>query len=199
MTPVVRLASDSRDSEPRVDLVPVDKTNTVNAAAVTGGLLGFILGGPLFGLAFAAISNYVAKSENESGEALRGFGKAVVESYNFLNKLNSKYNLTTKASDTVGGIISSAASDNEALEKVKTTYSTAVGKLDELNKEYDLVTKGKEVVVAAATLSDAVIDKALELNSKYDLVGSATKVATTAAEKVTEKVKETAVASRKEE
>lgn len=163
MTTTFRLAS---DSEPRVDLVPVDKTNTVNAAAVTGGILGFVLGGPLFGLVFAALSNYVAKSENESGEALRGLGKVVVESYNFLNKLNSKYSLSTKAGDTVGSLISSASSDNETLDKVKTTYSTAVEKLDEINKEYDLVTKGKEIVVAAATLSDAVIDKAIELNSK---------------------------------
>jgi hypothetical protein len=148
------------------ELVPIDKTSTANAAAVTGGILGFILAGPFGGIALAAISNYVAKKENESGEALRGFGKVVVEAYNYVTSLNSKYKLTDKATETVTGIIDSAASDNETLVKVKTSYTSAVGKLDQINKEFDLVTKGKEVVVAAATLSDAVIDKAVELNDK---------------------------------
>lgn len=156
----------SDSDAPKFELVPVDKVNTVNAAAVSGGFVGFVVGGPIFGVALAAISNYVAKNENESGEALRGFGKVVVETYNFLNKLNAKYNLTGKAAESVSNLVNSAAADNETLEKVKTTYTSAVEKLDEINKEYDLVTKGKEVVVAAATLSDAAIEKVIELNEK---------------------------------
>ena len=49
------------------DLVPVTKVNTENASAITGGILGIILGGPIFRMLLAAISNYVAKKDNEAG------------------------------------------------------------------------------------------------------------------------------------
>ncbi len=53
------------------NMVPVDKQNVENAAAVTGGILGFVLAGPVAGLVLAAVSNYVVKKDNDSGEALR--------------------------------------------------------------------------------------------------------------------------------
>ena len=46
----------------------------------------------------AALTNYVVKKENDSGEALRGLGKTVVESYNFLTKINAKYDISDKVS-----------------------------------------------------------------------------------------------------
>lgn len=59
-----------------------------SAAAVTGGILGLVLFGPVGALVLAAITNFVSKKDDEAGEALRGLGKTVVESYNFLTKLN---------------------------------------------------------------------------------------------------------------
>ena len=53
------------------NIVPVDKANIENAAAVTGGFLGFVLAGPLAGVILAAFTNYVVKKDNDSGEALR--------------------------------------------------------------------------------------------------------------------------------
>ena len=50
-----------------VDLVPIDKTTIENSVAVTGGVLGFVLGGPVVGLIFAAVTNDVSKKENEPG------------------------------------------------------------------------------------------------------------------------------------
>ncbi len=75
----------------KFELVPLEKTNIENSVAVTGGILGFVLGGPVIGLILAAVTSYVAKKDNDSGEALRGIGKTVIESYNFINKLNSKF------------------------------------------------------------------------------------------------------------
>ena len=42
-----------------VSLVPVDKVNIENAAAVTSGIFGFFLAGPVVALILAAIANYV--------------------------------------------------------------------------------------------------------------------------------------------
>ncbi len=107
--------------------------------------------------------------DGESGEALRGVGKTVVESYNFLTKLNTKYGLTGKVTDSIGKAISGIEVESEALQKVTSTYSTVSSKVSELNQEYDLVSKGKEVIAATAALSDAAIDKVIELNEKVCL------------------------------
>lgn len=171
------------------NLVPLDKVNIENSAAVTGGILGFVLGGPVFALIFAAVSNYVSKKENESGEAIRGVGKTVIESYNFLNKLNTKYSVTDKIGEAAEKAVGSIESDSDIVDKVKTTYSSTTGKFKELDEQYELVSKGKEVLVASATLSDAAIDKLVELNNKYDFVQTTKKAATDAVDKVKDQTK----------
>lgn len=153
-----------------VELVPVDKTNVENAAAVTGGILGLVLLGPVGALILSAITNYVVKKDNESGEALRGLGKTVVESYNFLTKLNSKYDITGATVNSLGNVVSSIESENDTVQTVKSTVSTTVQKVDELNKEYDFVAKTKQVASAASVLSDTAIDKVVELNAKVKIL-----------------------------
>mmetsp|Transcript_8118 Transcript_8118/g.11422 ORF Transcript_8118/g.11422 Transcript_8118/m.11422 type:complete len:234 (-) Transcript_8118:181-882(-) len=184
--PRFRMSTEEENSVQIVPVVPVDKNNVESAAAVTGGILGLVLGGPVLAAIFAAVANYVSKKEGESGEALRGLGKTVVESFNFLTKLNVKYNLTGKVTDTVGKAISSVETESEALQKVKGTYETVTSKITELNEEYDLVSKGKEVIASTAALSDVAIDKVLELNQKYDFVALTKKAAVTAVEKLKE-------------
>lgn len=148
------------------ELVPLEKGPIESAASVTGAFLGVVLGGPVLAALFAAIANYVSKQENESGEAIRGVGKTVIESYNYLNKLNFKYDVTGKITGSIDEAFSKAAKDSEALQSVKTTVDSTTSKLSELDKEFGLVSKGKEVLVAAGTLSDAALDKFVELNNK---------------------------------
>lgn len=147
-------------------LVPIEKTTVENAAAVTGGFVGFALGGPVVALFLAAVSNYVVKKDNDAGAALRGFGKVVIESYNYLTTVNNKYDLTSKASETLKSTVSKAASEYESLDQVTKTLDTTVTKVSEINKEFDLVTKAKQALVAAGTLSDAAFEKVDELNTK---------------------------------
>ncbi|KAJ1439425.1 hypothetical protein B484DRAFT_323505 [Ochromonadaceae sp. CCMP2298] len=126
-------------------LVPLEKVNIENAAAVTGGILGFVLGGPALAALFAAVTNYVSKKDGESGEALRGVGKTVIESYNFLNKINTKYSVTGKVGSSVSKAVGQGDSRERAESKSITNpysiLSTATSKIAELNKEYDLVSK----------------------------------------------------------
>ena len=150
-------------------LVPVEKANIENAAAVTGGIVGFALGGPVVALILAAVSNYAVKKDNDAGIALRGFGKVVIESYNYLTTINQKYDFTGKASETVKTTVSKAAAENESLDQVTKTLDTTVNKVSEINKEFDLVTKAKQALVAAGTLSDAALEKVEELNAKVSI------------------------------
>ena len=151
----------------KTDLVPLEKTNIQNAAAVTGGIVGFALGGPIIGLILAALSNYVSKKEDSDyGVALRGFGKTVIESYNFLTTLNDKYDATGAASTRLDKFLTSAEIESEGFSKFTKSVDSIGTKVKEINSEFDLVGRGKQIVIAASTLSDAALEKLEELNAK---------------------------------
>lgn len=156
----------SEDSPRNTDLVPLDKKNIENAAAVTGGIVGYALGGPVVALILAAISNYVAKKDTDAGTALRGFGKSVIESFNFVTTLNKKYDVTGTVSSSVSKAVSSAEGESEGFEKVSKTVNSTFSKIKEINAEFDLVGKGKLAAIAAAELSDAALKKVEELNAQ---------------------------------
>lgn len=159
---IMKLSSERKSTS----LVPLEKVNIEQAVSVTGGILGFVLVGPIGGVIFAAISNYVSKKDSDAGDALRGLGKTVIESYNFITNLNSKYNFTGKASDAIGNVVANAEADSEALSSVTKTASSVASKVSEINKEFDLLTKTSEAIKVAGTLSDTAIDKVIELNEK---------------------------------
>lgn len=163
----VRSAKLFGEPSSRTDLVPLEKSNIENAAAVTGGIVGLAIGGPIFGLLLAAVSNYVAKKEdNDYGVALRGFGKTVIESYNFLTTLNNKYDATGSASESLDKFITSAEIESEGFGKFTKTVGSLGVKVQEINGEFDIVGKGKQIVIAASALSDAALEKLEELNAK---------------------------------
>lgn len=149
------------------ELVPVEKTNIENAAAVSGGIVGFAIGGPVVAIVLAALSNYVSKKEDSDyGAALRGFGKTVIESYNFLTTLNNKYDATGAAANSLDKFITSAEVESEGFGKFTKTVGNIGTKVQEINGEFDLIGKGKQVVIAASALSDAALEKLEELNAK---------------------------------
>ena len=156
----------SEEPSKNTDLVPLDKVNIENAAAVTGGILGFALGGPVIALLLAAVSNYVSKKDTDAGTALRGFGKTVIESFNFLTTLNKKYDVTGAVTSTVSKAVTSAEGESEGFEKVSKTVNSTFSKIKEINAEFDIVGKGKQAAIAAAALSDAALEKVEELNAK---------------------------------
>jgi hypothetical protein len=148
-------------------LVPIEKSTIENAAAASGAVVGLFLAGPLGSLVLAALASYVSKKDNDAGDALRGFGKTVIESFNYFTKLNSKYDF----SGSVSKVISEAtakieATENEQIKTIQKTYKETVEKISELNSEYDLVGKGLSALDVAKGLSDAALEKVDELNSK---------------------------------
>lgn len=170
--PVVSVRSARLYNTPstKTDLVPLEKTNIQNAAAATGGIVGFAIGGPILGLILAALSNYVSKKEDSDlGVALRGFGKTVIESYNFLTTLNNKYDATGAATDSLDKFITSAEVESEGFGKFTKTVDSIGAKVVEINTEYDILAKGKQLVIIASTISDAALEKLEALNAKVRL------------------------------
>ncbi|OLP90896.1 hypothetical protein AK812_SmicGene27469 [Symbiodinium microadriaticum] len=120
-----------------VALVKVTKENSIATAGVLGGVAGLLLGGfwPLdrifyflelgaagarIGAAGFVATSYLAKKEDSDvASVLKGVSGASLEAINFVDYLNSKYDVTSKAL-------------NEALEKgdSETTSSVKAGSLD---------------------------------------------------------------------
>lgn len=163
------------------ELAVVNEVSISNAAGVTGGVLGFVLGGPVIGLVFGAMSLYVSKKDNDGGDALRGIGKSVVQTYNYFTTLNNKYDVTGNVSDKVGKAFDDAAASSES--EVFDSIKGAVKKAKDLDAEFDLIGKGTSLVGASATLAEAAIEKVDELNTKYDFVETSKKLASEVAKK----------------
>lgn len=165
------------DAPKSYEIVPLEKENIENAASVTGGIVGFFVLGPIGGVVVAALSNWLVKKDNEGGDALRGVGNAVVNAYNYLSKINAKFDISTKISSTVSDVV-----EQTAPEDVKSKIDDYGSKVSAIVTEYDLVTKGKALAKASADLSEVALEKLDELNSKYDFIATGSRLASGAIE-----------------
>ena len=172
--------------EKKFDIIPMNDDTIKQAGAFTTGFIALVLVGPVGAIVMAALANYAAKKDNDVGTAIKGIGKSVIESTNYLKKLNSKYDITNK---TAASITNAIDSESEALKTVKETVGTVVETITKLDKDYDIVSKGSIVVDTAARLSDLALEKVEELNAKYDFVETSKKLVNTAVEKVKEQTK----------
>ena len=169
--------------EKKFDIIPMNDDTIKQAGAFTTGFIALVLVGPVGAIVMAALANYAAKKDNDVGTAIKGIGKSVIESTNYLKKLNSKYDITTKTAASITNAVSSIDSE------FKETVGTVVETITKLDKDYDIVSKGSIVVDTAAKFSDLALEKVEELNAKYDFVETSKKLVNTAVEKVKEQTK----------
>jgi len=175
--------------EKKFDIIPMNDDTIKQAGAFTTGFIALVLVGPVGAIVMAALANYAAKKDNDVGTAIKGIGKSVIESTNYLKKLNSKYDITNKTAASITNAVSSIDSESEALKTVKETVGSVVETITKLDKDYDIVSKGSIVVDTAAMWSDLALNKVEELNAKYDFVETSKKLVNTAVEKVKEQTK----------
>jgi len=82
-------------------------------------------------------------------------------------QINAKYEITDKVTGAVVKAVDGIESDSDSLDSIKSSVSDAADKLSQLDKEYDLVGKTKQLAVAAGTISDSAIEKVSELECHY--------------------------------
>lgn len=154
----------------KFELIPFKREPIVGAASVASAMIGFILSGPILSALFAAVANYCAKRDNDPGRAFRGIGKASIESYNFINEMNAKYNITGQVVGSIDSAISAAAKGSKSIADLRTSFQATTARLIEIDQEFDVVSKGqnvgKAVLYVAGTASDNAIDQLLQLNKK---------------------------------
>jgi prefoldin subunit 5 len=158
-------------------LVPIKEETVQFTAGILGGAIGLAVGGPVLGAIGAAAANYASKNDLEIGEVVQAVSKSSIEVYNYLAKLDAKYELLnkTKASlqQTYDKLKATESVDPETLKKVEDAIAGTTAKISEINEEYDLVGAGVTALGVVGDVIDKAIKKVGELNEEYKLTDKA--------------------------
>lgn len=174
-------------------LVPIKEETVEFTAGVLGAIAGFAVGGPILAAIAAAAANYASKTEGDVGEIMSAVSKTSLEVFNYLVKLDDKYEILNKAKasleEAANKLKSSPNVDPEALDKVEKALATTTSKIEEINEEYDLVGGGVTALGVIGDLVEKAINKAGELNEEYNLTTKAKDALSAAVEKGKEAAK----------
>lgn len=168
-------------------IVPINEETVEFTAGILGGVVGFAIGGPVLGAIGAAAANFASKTDAEVGEVLSAVSKSSIEIFNYVSKLDSKYEVLDKAKGQLENALEkvkkSDSANPETIEKIENALKNTNSKIREINDEYDLVGTGMTALGVIGDLVEKAIIKAGELNDEYKLSEKATKAITEAVEK----------------
>lgn len=154
-------------------IVPIKEETVEFTAGLLGAAAGFVVGGPVGAFIAGAAANYVSKMEGDAAEVVQGVSKSSIQVFNYLSKLDSKYEVLKKAKssleDAIDRLKSQGSVDPEALSKVEGALASTKSKIEEINDEYDLVGAGMTALGVIGDLVEKAVKKAGELNDEYAL------------------------------
>eukprot|EP00568_Trieres_chinensis_P002277 CAMPEP_0183294056 /NCGR_PEP_ID=MMETSP0160_2-20130417/2521_1 /TAXON_ID=2839 ORGANISM="Odontella Sinensis, Strain Grunow 1884" /NCGR_SAMPLE_ID=MMETSP0160_2 /ASSEMBLY_ACC=CAM_ASM_000250 /LENGTH=252 /DNA_ID=CAMNT_0025455287 /DNA_START=241 /DNA_END=999 /DNA_ORIENTATION=+ len=170
-------AAAAAPSEPAGALVPIKEETVEFTAGLLGGIAGFAVGGPILGAIGAAIANYASKTDEEVGEVVSAVSKSAIETWNYLSRLDAKYEVLNKAKGSLEDALDKVKKqdnvDPETVAKVEGALKSTTDKINEINEEYDLVGAASTALGVVGDLVEKAVKKAGELNSEYDLTNKA--------------------------
>lgn len=184
-----RIVSDPLDGA----IIPINSDNIEFASGILGGALALALGAsPVFAVVAAAVANYISKKDDlgEVNELVQGISKASLSTINWFAKLDSKYALVGKLSDSLdkslNDLKNSEGESAESYKKIEESVSKTTNQIQQLADEIDFFEGGKQALGALGEVLETSIDKAVSANKEYKL----TERATDAAKKAIEKAKD---------
>lgn len=168
-------------------IVPVKEETVQFTAGLVGGAAGLVIGGPVLGAIGAALANFASKREGDASEVISAVSKSSIEIYNYLSKLDAKYEVLTKVKANLEKSLDKLkANDNvnpDTLQKVEDALEKTTSKIKEVNEEYDLVGAGSTALGVVGELVEKALVKAGELNEEYKLTDKAVDAVKGAVEK----------------
>jgi len=158
-------------------IVPIKEETVEFTAGLLGGAVGFAVGGPVLGAISAAAANYASKQDIEVGSVIQAVSKSSIEVYNYLARLDAKYELLSNAKssleDALDKVKSSDKVNADTVKKVEDALDSTTSKINELNEEYDLVGAGTTALGVVGELVEKAVKKAGQLNDEYKLTAKA--------------------------
>ena len=157
-------------------LVAIKEETVEFTAGILGGVAGLAIGGPVLGAIGAAAANYAVKSDSEVSEVLQAVSKSSIEVYNYLIKLDTKYEVLSGAQKSLEEALAKAKAnggDDNTISKIEDALKKTTDKINEINEEYDLVGAGVTAFGVIGDLVEKAVLKASELNDEYKLTAKA--------------------------
>lgn len=172
-------------------IIPLNKENVEFTSGVLGGVAAVALGAnPLFAVVVAAAANYISRKEDlgEISEIVNSISTSSLQTLNWFGKLDEKYTVLDKLSETldqqVSSLKSSEGKNAETVGKIEQTIKSTSNQLSQLAEELDLVEGSKQALGAFGDVLETSIDKAVDANKEYKLTERAGEAAKKAIEKV---------------
>ncbi|CAE7533291.1 MPHOSPH10 [Symbiodinium pilosum] len=149
-----------------VALVKVTKENSIATAGVLGGVTGLLLGGFWIGAAGFVATSYLAKKEDSDvATVLKGVSSASLEAINFVDYLNSKYDVTSKVGTALNDALEK--SDSETTSTVKGSLDTVGDAITSFDKDVGIKDTLGSLILSGTDLANQLAAKVVELNDQY--------------------------------
>jgi len=154
--------------------IPVNEYTVEFTSGLLGGAVGLALGGPAVGALVAATANYASRMKDGSTKAaLQVVSTAVIEAYNFLVEVESRFRILAQTQEALKAGIDKLKEnenfDREAVEAAEKALAETGKSIVDLNERYDLVNAG---LIVLATIGD-IVEKAItstgELDEEYKI------------------------------
>jgi len=172
-------------------IIAINQETVEFTSGVLGAALALAFGAsPVLAVVAAAAANYISKKEDlgELNEFVNGLSTASLNTFNWFGKLDSKYTILGKLTDTLDKSIeqlkNSEGESAETIKKIEETVSKTTKQIQTLADELDVVEGGKQVLGAVGDVLEAGIDKAVDANEEYKLTDRAAEAAKKAVDKV---------------
>lgn len=172
-------------------IIPLNKENVEFTSGVLGGVAAIALGAnPLFAVVVAAAANYISRKEDlgEISEVVNSISSASLQTLNWFGKLDEKYTVLGKLSDSLDQQVSSLKSSDgknaETVGKIEETIKSTSNQISQLAEELDLLEGSKQALGAFGDVLETSIDKAVDANKEYKLTERAGEAAKKAIKKV---------------
>eukprot|EP00931_Biecheleriopsis_adriatica_P005720 TRINITY_DN1071_c1_g1_i2.p1 TRINITY_DN1071_c1_g1~~TRINITY_DN1071_c1_g1_i2.p1 ORF type:complete len:219 (+),score=59.19 TRINITY_DN1071_c1_g1_i2:136-792(+) len=145
-----------------VALVKVNEANSITTAGLLGGVAGFLFGGVwIAGVGFVASSYLARKKDDDIATILKGVSAGGLSVLNYIDSLNSEYQVTAKVGSALSDALESDGSNPaKSLSDAVAAFDQDVGIKDTLGN----------VFTATGELAAQAVDKAIELNEEYKIL-----------------------------
>jgi hypothetical protein len=135
---------------------PITPSSVAAGAAAVGFTTGYLVAGPIIGLAGAAGGFYAANSSGRLGDAAKAVGTGAIKGFRKTKELCKEHQVGSKA---------------------KAAWARAVEKTKEVNDRYKISEKSREAALAAGR-------ECKKINDTYDITGKAQRGLTKGLEKI---------------
>jgi hypothetical protein len=182
-----------------VSLVKIDDGTVKTTASILGGLAGLWVGGIGGAAIVFLLTTFVARNldKDDTDENLRGLSKGVqgvsevsLEALNAAGYVNDKYELTSKASGALSGLVDKLKENpgnKEVIKQIEDVAKGASKAVTDLDDEVGLKDTAGSVLTSLSELAEIGADKVQDIDKELEISSKISEKVKEVSDKVTDK------------